>query len=353
MSDQATQGVDAPLDPSVWKTGRKRRRSRARKVISRHLGYYCFRAAHAVVCRLPWSMGRGLAWLVGTAAYWLLTRERNTALQQLTRVYGAERTPAEIHVLAREVFRHTASVLIDWVILRRWSREELRARFPDVAGEIERLHQELARTSSGVVAITAHLGNWELLGHCFGLFAPGLLVTLAKRIYFERYQDFIHRLRTGHGLEVVYTDESARKVLRALHAGKLVAFLSDQDLRTNSGVFVEFFGLPAYTVTFPVEVALKTRTKLLFYVLVRTGKGFRVLRRGPFDLPQTGDKEADVLASTQLWTSILEEEVRRYPAQWTWIHARWRTMPDSPRRQWDHRLKQDRDREGDRDREED
>ena len=123
----------------------------------------------------------------------------------------------------------------------------------------------------------------------------------------------------------------------------MVAFLSDQDLRTNSGAFVNFFGLPAWTVTLPVRMALRTRAKLSFNIMVRQGKGFKMILRGPLHLPRTGDDEADVLAWTQQWTRWLEEEIRKYPEQWSWIHPRWKTTPERPRKQWDPRLKKDGD----------
>lgn len=326
---------NARLEP-VWRTGRKRGRSRLRKRISRNVGYAGFRLAHALVSRLPWVMGRALGALVGWCAHVILKRERDIATQSLTRVYGQVKSAAEIRRIVRGVFRHTVSIIIDWVIVRRWSRERVARKFPEVVETIRALEAEVKRLGTGVVAITAHCGNWELLAHFFSLFAPGLLVPLAKRLYFEKYQDFIHHLRTEHGLELLYSDESARKMIRAVRDGKVLSLLCDQDLRTNSGVFVDFFGLPAYTVTFPVNVALKAGVPMAFCILVKEGPaGFRVIYRTPYALDRSGDEEAQVLAATQKWTSILEEEIRERPEQWSWIHPRWRSTPDKPRRQVD------------------
>ncbi len=327
----------------VWKTGRKKGRSRLRKRISRNLGYAGLRIAHAVVCRLPWPVGRALAWIAGTAAYCILKRERDIATQSLTRVYGKEKSAADIQALVRDVFRNSASVVTDWVILRRWPREKLRARFPQVASTLEAVASVMRASGKGTVAITAHIGNWELLAHSYCQFAPGILVPLAKRLYFEKYNDFVHRLRAGPGLQVIYSDESARKMLRALKDGKQLSFLCDQDLRTNSGVFVDFFGLPAYTVTFPVDMARKTGVDLVFSVLVREGGGFRHIYHRFGALPRTGDESADVLQATQAWTRFLEDVIRQYPTQWAWIHPRWRSTPDSPRLQLDSKGKKGSD----------
>jgi KDO2-lipid IV(A) lauroyltransferase len=289
------------------------------------------RVAHAVVCRLPWPVGRGLAWVGGTAAYYLVRRERRFAVENLTHAFGEERSPAEIRVLAREVFRHVAAGVIDWLILRRWSPEKLRKRFPEVCEQFREMARKAEASGAGVVAVTAHCGCWELSAFFANQFTPGRFAALAKRTYFEKYNDFITRLRTERGFEIIYTDDSPRKMMRTLKEGKILSLLSDQDLRTNSGIFVDFFGRPAYTVTFPVQLARKVGVKMAVCLLLREGKSFRFAFEDPYELPQTGNKEADVLEGTRIWTRKLEEYIRKYPQQWIWFHRRWRTRPGQGR----------------------
>jgi Kdo2-lipid IVA lauroyltransferase/acyltransferase len=332
MTEEADQRI-------VWEKGKKRKRSRLRKVVSRNIGYAVLRAFHAVVSRLPLRAGRAFSWVAGTIAYALCTRERKIALDALGRVYSSERSPAEIRALARDVFRHTASIGIDWMILRRWSREKIARTFPDLVDDALRAHEKVKSAGGGMVAITAHLGNWEILSLVCAHFAPGLLVPIAQRLYFQKYQDFLHHLRTSHGNQVIYTDESPRKMIRALRDGCLLGFLPDQDVRTNRGVFVDFFGLPTWTVTFPVGLARREGVKMFFAVVVREGRGFRLIHRGPFDVLSTNDEDADLLAGTQLWTRVLEEEIRKHPEQWSWLHPRWRTKPEKPRLKVDRSIK--------------
>lgn len=334
--DDARQLENPSALAPVWKTGKKRRRSRWRKVLSRHLGYACLRAVHAVVCRLPWPVGRGLAWVAGTGAYFISRRDRHIALQSLTRVYGVEMPPSRVRALARESFRHAARVAVDWVILRRWPRAKVLERFPEIAEQLREVESDVKATGSGCVHMTAHCGSWEVYSLLYSHFTPGLLVPIAKRLYFKKYSDFLHRLRSETGLEMIYSDESPRRLIHALREGKMTAFLADQDLRTNSGVFVDFLGLPAYTVTFPMDLARKVGVKVFFTIMMQEGRSFRlVYPRKPWDLPNTGDEKADIHAATQLWTQMLEEEIRKSPSQWMWMHPRWRTTPENPRRQRD------------------
>ena len=194
-------------------------------------------------------------------------------------------------------------------------------------------------TGSGVVGLTAHFGNWELLLFFCGHFTPGLLVGIAKRAKFERTHEFLHSLRSTNGIDIVYTDESPRKLIRALRNGKLLGFLPDQDLRTNKGVFVDFFGKPAYTVTMPVRLAFQVGAKMLLCGLVRQGKSFRFFYHLPFDIPRSADEDADVARVTQHWSHLLEAEIRKLPEQWLWFDPRWRTPLERPRRHFRRRKK--------------
>jgi KDO2-lipid IV(A) lauroyltransferase len=311
------------------RTGRKARRSRGRKNLSRGAQYVLIRAGHALLSRLPLALGRATGAVIGTFAWFVLRRERAIARLNLRSAF-ADLSPREVRAVAQSSLRHMITVMIEWLILRRWPREKLRARFPETAAKIEELSQVFAR-EKGVVGITAHFGNWELLSLFFGHFAPGMLVPVARRIKFEPTHRFLHRLRAVAGMEIFYTDTSARHLIRAVRSGKVPGFLPDQDVRTNSGIFVPFFGRPAYTATFPVRLARKTGTRCITAYLVREGGGFRVVAGEPFAVD--GDNEDEALArATERWSAILEAEIRKRPAQWIWCYPRWRTSTASPRR---------------------
>lgn len=316
--------------------GQPRKRKRWRKSVSRWSGYLAGRLLHAVVSRLPYGFAGGASALIGGVGYLFLRRDRRRAIANLTRVLGASRSPAELRALARGVFRHTASVFVEFAILRRWSTEKLRARFPEVATRLQDIRASTrAQGAGGVVGISGHLGNWELLFLFLTRFTPGFAVAVANRIYFPRYQDFLHHLRTSGGGLVFYNDESARKAIQHLREGRVLGFLADHEVRTNASVFVDFLGLPAQTATFPVQLARKLGVPLGLLLLVREGPTYRLIHHGLFQAPSTGDKAADLLEGTRQWSKMLEAEILSRPAQWSWIHDRWRSTPERPRRHLD------------------
>jgi KDO2-lipid IV(A) lauroyltransferase len=273
-----------------------------------------------------------VGWLAGTAAFSLVRNERRIAIENLTRVFGDELSPSQIRKVARGVFRHLAIASIEWMILRRWPREKLRSTFAEVGETLERIEQAVRQGDVGVVGITAHLGNWELLNLFFATFTPGLVISVAKRAKFPPTHRFLHELRCVSGVDVYYTDESPRKMIRALKEGRLVGFLPDQELRTNGGIFVKFFDKPAYTPVFPVRLARKVGARMGFSALVRQGKSFKLFYDGPYEIPCTEDEENDLMHGTELWSRNLEDGIRKHPEQWIWLYQRWHSSPDRPRR---------------------
>ena len=132
-------------------------------------------------------------------------------------------------------------------------------------------------------------------------------------------------MRTGNS--VTYRDESPKKVLRILRNGGYIGVLADQDVASIEGVFVDFFGKPAYTPAAPVKFAMKTDAALMPMFLVRNGDKYDFFVEPPVKMRMTGDLERDVLVNTAIWTGILEKYIRKYPDHWVWMHRRWKTKP--------------------------
>ncbi len=299
----------------VWKTAK------------RNVGYGLAVAVRASMAALPASGRLSLGERLGALAWRAARRDRGRALENLARAFPAPATPPEeIHRIGRESFRNLGRCFGELCGLSRRAagpREVL--ALVDAAEGVARFRQLLA-AGRGLVVVTAHLDNWELCGASVA--AAGLpVVAVAKRLYFEKYDRMINDLRRRFGMEIVYQDESPRKLLRALRDGKLVALLADQDVPRLDGVFVPFFGRPAYTPSGPAALALASGAEMVLAHTLREGRDrHRLLVSEPIQFERT-DKDRAVLEGTRAWCALLEETIRRHPEQWVWMHRRWRTAP--------------------------
>ena len=190
----------------------------------------------------------------------------------------------------------------------------------------EHIDKALAQ-GRGAIILTAHFGNWELLGA--SLLAHGYTIRgITRQLRSKRLEAIVSSYREKVGWQGIDRDRAVREVLRCLNRNELIAILADVDTHTR-GIFVDFFGKPAYTPYSPVAFALKTGAAILPTFIVRQpDNSHRAIIEAPLPLQQSGEKEEDLLVNTQQFTKVIESYIRRYPEQWIWMHERWKTQPE-------------------------
>ncbi len=186
--------------------------------------------------------------------------------------------------------------------------------------------QEEMKKGRGAIMITAHLGNWELLGAF--LTSRGLpLKVVATRSHNRKINELLVYLRKSRKVETIYRHDSPRQMLKALKNNCLLGMLIDQDTKVD-GVFVDFFGQPAYTAKGPAVLSMATGAPVIPTFIRRTPEGgHEVFIEEPVEMEKTKDKEKDILINTQKLSRIIEKYIRKYPEQWVWMHNRWKTRP--------------------------
>jgi KDO2-lipid IV(A) lauroyltransferase len=174
------------------------------------------------------------------------------------------------------------------------------------------------------IFVTAHLGNWELSACTVVQRGPFALMATVYRAPNDPAAEWLLRLgRKDFGAELVPKGAlGARRIVEILRNGGHIGILPDQ--KFNDGIAVPFFGRPAMTAPSVAQLAFKYGCAVLPGRVVRTrGARFRVILDPPLELPNSGDRQADVLALTTTINQITEGWIREYPGQWLWVHRRW------------------------------
>ncbi len=283
-------------------------------------------AALRLVQRIPRGPGLRIADACGVLAYHLLRRTRALALTHLALAFP-EKPEAERRAIARRMFVHLARSAIEITSIRHWNDQlldYLRERDPAL------LRAAVAK-GKGVVFVTGHLGNWELMARLVArVGAP--VSAVAKRGGDARLMELIEDWRAEGGVTTLWREDpsTARALLRVFKEGHVLGILVDQDTKVQ-GVWVPFFGRPAYTPRAPADLALRTGAPVLVGTSHRRGPNpgdgllFEVTEV-PYD-PRPADREAEVLRITAACQAVMEEAIRRHPADWVWMHERWKTAP--------------------------
>jgi KDO2-lipid IV(A) lauroyltransferase len=184
------------------------------------------------------------------------------------------------------------------------------------------------RRGKGVLFLTAHLGAWELSSYAHALYGHSLHY-MARPLDNARLDALVNRYRGLSGNRPIFKNESARAMLKVLKDAGTVGILADQNTMPEESVFVDFFGTPASTSAGIARVALHTGAAVVpGYAVWDPGLGkYRLRFEAPLELVRTGDTERDILENTKRFAKVTEEIIRKYPEQWVWIHARWKTRP--------------------------
>jgi len=182
--------------------------------------------------------------------------------------------------------------------------------------------EQALRRGKGVLFATAHLGNWELSAFAHALMAVPMHVVV-RPLDNPRIDALVSHRRTLSGNHLIEKKDYARGILQGLAANEAVGILIDQNATLDSGVFVNFFGIPACAGTGFAKLAAHTGAAVIpgFALWSEQERKF-ALRFYP-EVRITGNIQED----TARLQAVLESVVREYPDQWLWIHRRWKTRP--------------------------
>jgi KDO2-lipid IV(A) lauroyltransferase len=269
--------------------------------------------------RLSWAGSQRAGRAIGSLAWRLSRRDRRRALDHLALAFP-ETPEAGRRALARGCFRHLGETLGE--CLHLFHRD---CAFVGEVVEIRGFEEieQVRRDGRPLVLFTGHCGNWELLGAAVNCRGVGMTVV-ARSLDEPEQQEMLAALRARFGTPTIErgSEGAARQLLGTLRRGEALGMLIDQDSGKMDGVWVPFFGRPAFTPVGAAKIALKQKAAVIPVFIERLEDGrHRITFQPPLDLPD------DPQEATARMTAKIEEHIRRRPEQWVWMHRRWRRQP--------------------------
>lgn len=300
-----------------------------RKRLKRRVRSVFLVAAVRLVSLVPLRLALALARAVGALAWHLARATRRQMLAQLALAFPEKAEP-EREAIARASLAHLAALAAEVVTLPRW-RDRLDAYVGLAPGAEEVFRAALAR-GRGLVYVAGHVGNWELMAQRVPRLGPWPAATIAKATIDVGINRLIERARREGGVETLWREDpsTARAMIRAFKRNEILGILIDQDTNVQ-GVFVPFFGRPAFTPRAAADLALRFRAPVVVGTSRRRGPnpgdGHEVEAvEVPCD-PDAPDREQEAVRLTAACTALLEAAIRRNPVEWVWMHERWKTPP--------------------------
>lgn len=273
-----------------------------------------------LVSILPLSAVHGLGCFVGFIFGSVMRHHRDDAFQALERSIP-ELSPKECKYVINTMYRYQGINFME-MIWYSFKGLETIAKAVEVDG-MEHYEAALKR-GKGVVVLTAHVGNFELMPMATA--ANGYkLSVIVKRIKNDAVNEVITKLRTHEGLTFLSTKNAYRDCLKALRRNEVVGMVIDQNMTRDEGVFVDFFGKPACTSPGLAYMAAQSKAPIVPVFIYRKPEGGFLLKVQQHLEPPPDRLPETIHEATQLYTTIIEDAVREAPEQWIWMHRRWNT----------------------------
>lgn len=239
------------------------------------------------------------------------------------------KTDEEHTQLKDAVYHHFASIFVE--IIYMFVKKNPGKLLKDIeVNNIEILEKALEK-KKGVIVFSAHFGNWELVPFILSRHLNKRIGSIAREMDNPLVEAVVLKFREHMGSTIIYKKNSIRTMLKMLEDNQVIYLLIDQNTIEKEAVFVDFFGRRVAAVPSVSLLHLK-KDKPVIPLFLHYEKDKIVLDLlEEIQFTPGGDHAQDLEQLTQLCTSIIEENIRKYPEQWFWFHNRWKTRPVTER----------------------
>ncbi|CAN5905980.1 lysophospholipid acyltransferase family protein [soil metagenome] len=274
---------------------------------------------------LPVGLTMRVAWFIGEMMYRFDKRHRDRAVYNLHKSFPCRR-PHELHKLARISFRMLVQLGAEVIFTPRLITLDRLHRHIEL-GDIGQALRLMVKREEGVILLTGHYGNWEVLGYTLAVL--GFETTSVARAMDNPYlNEFVLGVRQAKGQRIIDKKGAMAEAPRVLDDKGAVAFIADQDAG-KKGMFVDFFGRPASTYKSIGLLAMRYEVPVVIGYARRVSDNFK-FRLEVQDIIYPADwKHLDdpLRYITQRYTKALEDSIRGEPGQYLWLHRRWKSRP--------------------------
>jgi heptosyltransferase II len=282
------------------------------------VAYLLYRAGLAIVAALPMRLLFALGQFLGFCVWLISGKYRRLAQRNVAIAFGTEKTAREMRRLVRHHFRLLGANLLCSVKLTAMPPEKILQRVE--VENIEAMDREF-RAGVPVVLVLSHLGTWELFAQLMPKFVGYVRNASVYQKLGNRFIDaHVRRTRGQTGLELFDRQQGFQPVIDLLRSGGGVGVLSDQHAGDH-GLWTPFFGKLASTSPLPALLTKRTRAALIAAGVYTVGPArWRIVFTERFD--RAGAAIAELTSEIN---QIIEQQIRQAPADWFWVHNRWKT----------------------------
>jgi len=268
-----------------------------------------------------YTMMKGLTLLV----YHADKKRRNLTIRNLTMAFP-EKTPDEIVALSKKVYTEL-SITISEILFMFTGQFDIDKAIKNQEEAKKKLEDIAHNSPNGIIVMTAHFSNWELAAHFLAKHGLPMLAIGREGNNKLIDQQITIPFRNKYGNRATSKDNAMLAMAKTLKKGDAIGLLIDQKSGLSNGANVDFFSMPAETTLSVAMLKLKFNPLVVPIFIARQSDGmYEMIIQEPIDYvaDEIEGKEKKLKAMTLKYNKAIEDVIREYPAQWFWMHNRWR-----------------------------
>ncbi|PNX50495.1 MAG: hypothetical protein BV458_13110 [Thermoplasmata archaeon M9B2D] len=286
--------------------------------------FYFFQSICILLIAFPLALlpSRFVMWtgqLLGKVGFLFWKSRRNIAIDAIKKTIDAECLSPTLspYETAKQSFVHLGQSFLELIKVYFTGGKRIIESISIVGSE--HLYEALDN-KKGVIIITGHYGNWELLALAFSQ-KVSKAHAVARRQNNPFLNFFVDKIRRRFGNTIIYKDGALKKIMSVLRSNGIVGILYDQCVVKDEGVLVEFLCRKAWTMKIPVLLSQKTGAPLLPVFIRRSPAGGHMIM---IDKPFYPANETGISENLRKMNGFIEKHIKGDPSQWLWIHRRWK-----------------------------
>ncbi len=290
--------------------------------------YALYRIGEFLALGLPVRVSYAMACALADLFSAVSRRDRDAVIDNIRIVAAGNADEKQIKKMARRVFRNFAKYLVDFFRFSLYDENYVK-RSVRVDG-LDNVDKALAR-GKGVIALSAHIGNWELGGHVLSMLRQPLYAVVMTHQN-RKINDFFTKQRTIANMKPIEIGIGLRACYNALKSNGLLAVLGDRDF-SKKGIYTDFFGKQALIPKGPAVLSYRTGAAIVPTFMIRQEDDtFRFFFEEPIIPDTDGIEEVVIEGLAKKYSQVIESYVRRYPTQWYMFRRVWNDGSDEDMR---------------------
>ncbi|MBP3944333.1 lysophospholipid acyltransferase family protein [Sphingobacteriaceae bacterium WQ 2009] len=272
-----------------------------------------------LIALLPFWFLYKVADLIYLILYYVVKYRRKVVAENLRNSFP-EKSASERQEIEKKFFKFLPDLFVEALKMKSISPEEVKDRI-QLIDEDEILRH--VRAHKGVVAVTAHYGNWELAIHRFGFMLEEPKLVIYKPLNNPVMESVYNAIRTRFGAIMVPMKQILRHIVKLRGQGFISVFVADQTpLHQDSDYFINFLNQETLVYTGPERIARMQNSPIVYcHIAPAEKRGYYTCKFTTLVEDPSQYKEHEI---TNLHNKFTEDRIREEPAYWLWSHRRWK-----------------------------